>query len=102
MCGDIIRIIGAGFWRKGRIFLKQKTSDSIELYDEDMPVGDLMRVKDMLPPPEELLPGDKSVKITISLDEGTINFFKNSAKKTGQKYQRLIRAVLKGYAERWK
>jgi predicted DNA binding CopG/RHH family protein len=69
--------------------------------NDDMPFGELKRIDDTLPPPEELLPPDKSIKITIALDEGTIEFFKMTAKKTGQKYQRLIRTVLKTYTDKY-
>ena len=67
----------------------------------DMPYGRLKRIDDMLPPPSELLPQDKTVKITLVLDERTVKFFKDAAKKTGQKYQPLIRAALKGYVEKY-
>ena len=81
--------------------MKKRTNKTLKREDGDKPYGRLKRIDDMLPPPEELLPQDKAVQVTLVLDEGTVKFFKESAKKTGQKYQRLIRAALKGYAEKY-
>ena len=70
--------------------------------DKDMPVGELTRIADFLPSPEELLPREEAVKITLSVDAETLQFFKAVAKGTGTKYQRMMREVLKGYAKRYK
>jgi hypothetical protein len=67
----------------------------------DEPVGKLMKVADFLPPPNELLPQEETVKITLLIDSATANFFKKVAKKNGTKYQRMMREVLKGYAKKY-
>ncbi len=90
-----IRIIGAGFWRAGGKYMKRKQKDNNE------PVGMLKPIPDFLPPPEQLLPNEETIKITVALDAKTLKFFKSYATKSGQKYQRLIREVLKGYARRY-
>jgi predicted DNA binding CopG/RHH family protein len=54
-------------------------------------------IKDFLPPPEELLPQSEMEKILLSIDKPVIDFFKKRAEKSDQKYQRLIREVLKRY-----
>jgi predicted DNA binding CopG/RHH family protein len=69
--------------------------------DEDMPIGKLTRVKDFLPPPHELVFPEQTVKITIALNRSSIEFFKAQAKKTGAKYQKMIRTVLDQYAGRY-
>ncbi|OGW91323.1 MAG: CopG family transcriptional regulator [Omnitrophica bacterium RIFCSPHIGHO2_02_FULL_63_14] len=70
--------------------------------DPDMPVGKLIRIKDFLPPPNELaLPSD-TVKITIFLKKSSVEFFKSQAAKHGTKYQRMIRELLDKYAEQFK
>ena len=81
--------------------MKKKIDNTVKREYGDKPYGRLKRIDDMLPPPEELLPPDKAVKVTLVLDEKTVKFFKESAKKSGQKYQRLIRAALKGYATKY-
>lgn len=58
-------------------------------------------VEDFLPPPEELVFRDDTVKVTISLTQKSINFFKESAKKQGVPYQTMIRKVLDLYASRY-
>ncbi len=69
--------------------------------DKNEPVGILKPIPDFLPPPEQLLPNEETIKITVALDAKTLKFFKSYATKSGQKYQRLIREVLKGYARRY-
>ncbi len=67
-----------------------------------MPVGNLKRVVDFLPPPEELLPKSEMERVTIELEKETVEFFKAKAKLVpGGKYQRMMREVLKGYARKY-
>jgi len=67
----------------------------------DMPVGKLTRVKDTLPSPEELMVGDKTVKVTLRLSESSLKFFKQYAQKYHTKYQKVIRKLIDVYAERF-
>lgn len=69
--------------------------------DPNEPHGKLTRIPDFLPPPEELIPSERTIKITVAIDEKTLKFFKDYAKKSELKYQRIIREVLKGYARRY-
>ncbi len=69
--------------------------------DPDAPIGKLTRIKDFLPPPEELVFPKRTVKITISLDKSTVEFFKYQAKHHHLKYQKMIREVLDRYASRY-
>jgi len=58
-------------------------------------------IADFLPAPEELIPIEEMIKITIALDSDTLTFFKEYADKSGLKYQRIIREVLKGYTRKY-
>ena len=74
---------------------KEKVKDSNE------PRGKLTPIPDFLPPPEELIPSEETIKITVAIDSKTLKFFKDYANKSGLKYQRIIREVLKGYARKY-
>ena len=50
-----------------------------------------------MPSPEEIAKMMKNAKVTIVLDEDTVDFFKKAAKKHGTKYQKMIREILKTY-----
>ncbi len=65
----------------------------------DMPVGKLTRVDDFLPPPEQLVMPEETVKVTISLTKSSLDFFKRKAQKQGTKYQRMIREVVDRYTK---
>jgi len=57
-------------------------------------------VEDFLPPPEDLVRKEDTVKVTLSLDRSSVQFFKRHARRNGVPYQRMIRRVLQVYAER--
>ena len=61
------------------------------------PVGKLMRVKDFLPPPSELVPREETVKVTLALSKESVQFFKERAKKNKVPYQRMIRSLVDQY-----
>ena len=69
--------------------------------DRNMPIGDLKKVDDFLPPPEKLVVPQETMKITISLSKSSVNFFKRQAKRHHIKYQRMIRQLLDRYAMRY-
>ena len=62
--------------------------------------GDI--VADFLPPPEELIRKEPKVKITITLNSGSIDFFKKYARKNNVKYQAMINEVLTQYVQKYK
>lgn len=66
--------------------------------DEPMDVG---KIEDFLPPPEELVPRDPVVKVTISLSRRTVGFFKSQARRHRVPYQKMIRRLLDVYASRY-
>ncbi len=54
-------------------------------------------VKDFLPPPDQLVFKEKTIKVTLALSEGSVNFFKAQADKHGLKYQQMIRSLIDKY-----
>ena len=59
-------------------------------------------VADFLPPPEKLIRKEPKVKITITLNSGSVDFFKKHAQKNNVKYQTMINEVLDKYVQRYK
>jgi hypothetical protein len=64
----------------------------------DEPMGELRIVKDFLPKPEQLALKEDNVKITISLNKSSIEFFKKKAKEQHTSYQKMIRRLIDWYA----
>lgn len=65
----------------------------------DGPIGKLKIVEDFLPTPAELSTQEKTVKITISLSQDSVEYFKKVAKKYKTPYQKMIRKLLDVYAK---
>ena len=65
------------------------------------PLGRIEVVDDFLPPPDQLVLKDDGVKITISLSRKSVEFFKAHAARSQVPYQRMIRALLDSYADRY-
>jgi uncharacterized protein (DUF4415 family) len=59
-------------------------------------------IPDFLPPPEKLVRKEPKVKITITLNTGSIDFFKKHAKKNNVKYQTMINELLDKYVQKYK
>lgn len=64
----------------------------------EQPMGELRIIKDFLPKPEELALREENVKITISLNKSSIEFFKKKAKEQRTSYQKMIRRLIDWYA----
>ena len=67
----------------------------------DEPMGKLKVVKDFLPPPEQLAMKEENVKVTISLNKSSVDYFKKEAQKHRTSYQRMIRRLLDWYASQY-
>lgn len=67
----------------------------------DEPLGRVEVVEDFLPPPEQLVLKEDGVKVTISLSRKSVDFFKARAAASKVPYQRMIRALLDSYADRF-
>lgn len=55
---------------------------------------------DFLPKPEELVFRPKHKKVTLVLNEDSIDFFKEKAEEFKTSYQRMIRTLLHEYTQR--
>lgn len=67
----------------------------------DEPMGEPKVIKDILPPPDQLVLREENVKITISLNKSSVEFFKKAAKKQHISYQKMIRKVIDWYASHY-
>ena len=57
------------------------------------------RVKDFLPRPEDLILKEPMSKVTITLKQESVDFFKQEAKRLNTSYQRMIRNLLDSYTQ---
>lgn len=64
-------------------------------------IGPVDIVDDFLPPPDQLVLKDAGVKITLSVSQKAIDFFKAQAARSKVPYQRMIRSLLDSYASRY-
>ena len=69
--------------------------------DQDMPIGELRRIDDFLPPPKELAVPEQTVMVTLRLSEKSVEFFKQQAKQYNTKYQKMLRFLVDRYTERY-
>jgi predicted DNA binding CopG/RHH family protein len=63
-------------------------------------IGRFKVVKDFLPPPDELVPIEDNIKVTLTLTRRSLDFFKKEAGRRRVPYQRMIRALVDRYAEK--
>jgi len=70
--------------------------------DQYMPIGRLTRVEDILPPPKDLIAHEPMEKVTISLKQSSVDFFRAQSRAHHTKYQKMIREVLDRYASKYK
>lgn len=84
-------VLGTG--AKKKIYMKHTAkNDSI--------IGTFGRMKvidDFLPKPEELVLKEKKIRVTITLTQKSLNFFKKAAQKNGASYQAMIRRLIDYY-----
>jgi len=84
-----------GIGGKGGRFMKNK----IKYTEESM--GKLRVVKDFLPAPDQLVLREENIKVTISLNKSSVDFFKKEAQKQRISYQKMIRRVIDWYASQY-
>lgn len=63
------------------------------------PLGKVAVVEDFLPPPDKLAFREETVRVTITLNKASVEFFKREARKHGTPYQVMIRKLLDAYAQ---
>jgi len=71
----------------------------IKYTDEAM--GKLRIIRDVLPPPDQLILKEDKVKVTIALSKASVDFFKKEARKHRTSYQKMIRRVIDFYASQY-
>ena len=54
-------------------------------------------IENFLPDADELVLKEKEAKVTLTLTQNSLDFFKNAAKKHGASYQAMIRRLLDYY-----
>ena len=54
-------------------------------------------IDDFLPSPENLILREKKRRVTLTLTEKSLDFFKSAAKKHGASYQAMIRRLIDYY-----
>ena len=63
-------------------------------------IGEVRVIEDFLPPPDKLVLREDNVKVTLSLSQRSVAFFKRAARQRRVPYQRMIRALVDAYAEK--
>jgi hypothetical protein len=63
-------------------------------------IGRVRIVEDFLPSPDKLVLRENNVKVTLSLSQRSVAFFKRAARQRRVPYQRMIRAPVDAYAEK--
>jgi uncharacterized protein len=91
--GSVVRIIGAGYWRKGKKFMKRK---KIKYTNEPI---EAKIIGDFLPPPSKLVRKESSIKVTLTLSKRSVEFFKHHAEKQDIGYQTMMRCVIDKYTD---
>ncbi len=74
---------------------KQK---KVKIKYTNQPIGKIKIVADFLPPPDELVLKEESIKVTLLLSKSSVDFFKYLAEQKHTRYQKMIRTLLDKYA----
>lgn len=75
---------------KAKIYMKNKINYSDEPIEARV-------IKDFLPSPENLILREKKTRVTLTLTDKSLDFFKSAAKKQGASYQAMIRRLIDYY-----
>ena len=70
-----------------------------EIRYTDEPIDNVKLIADFLPPPEQLVLKEETVKVTLALTKDSVDFFKRVAKEQHTHYQTMIRILLEQYTE---
>ncbi|MBA3535546.1 MAG: CopG family transcriptional regulator [Tatlockia sp.] len=66
------------------------------------PIGAVKLLADFLPPPEQLVLKEETVKVTLALTKESVDFFKKIAREKHTHYQTMIRVLLEQYTEHYR
>lgn len=64
-------------------------------------IGKVKIINDFLPPPEDLVMKEETIKVTLSLSKSSVEYFKDLAQKKHTQYQKMIRILLDKYASHY-
>jgi len=87
---------------KGETDMKKKIIYGKAPKDISRAITEEKIITDFLPPPNELIRKEPKVKITITLNSGSVDFFKKHAQRNKVKYQTMINEVLDKYVQSYK
>lgn len=73
-----------------------------EIKYTDEPIGNIQIINDFLPPPDQLILKEKTVKVTLALTKESVDFFKKIAKEKHTHYQTMIRTLLEQYSQHYR
>lgn len=59
-------------------------------------------IDDFLPPPDQLVLKEDTVKVTLNLSRDSVAFLKDKAKTQGVPYQNMIRKIIDLYAQHYR
>lgn len=83
-----------GFGAKKGEYMKNKRKND-DVFEGTF--GKMKKVKDFLPAPKDLVFKEKKTKVTLTLSQKSVDFFKKTAKKHKVAYQTMIRNLLDHY-----
>lgn len=75
---------------KAKIYMKNKMKYKNEPIEARV-------INDFLPSPENLVLREKKTRVTLTLTDKSLDFFKSAAKKHRASYQRMIRRLIDYY-----
>jgi hypothetical protein len=78
--------------------MKKRTGKFSNVEYTEGPLGNLVIIDDFLPPPDQLIFTEEKTRVTINLNQSSVDFFKQEAQRHGTQYQKIIRSVLDVYA----
>ena len=86
-----------GIGARGGEFMSKR-----EIKYTDEPMGKIKLIDDFLPPPDQLAIKEETVKVTLALTKGSVDYFKRIAKEQDTHYQTMIRSLLEQYTEHYR
>jgi len=85
---------------RGRLLAERRSMKKPTVKYGKGEIGRVRIVEDFLPSPDRLVLREDNVKVTLSLSQRSVAFFKRAARQRRVPYQRMIRALVDAYAEK--
>ena len=87
---SLVQAIGV----RGEKFMKTRATKYT-----DEPIGEIKMIAYFLPPPDQLVLKEETVKVTLALTKESFDFFNRVAKENHTHYQTMTRSLLEQYTE---